>query len=29
MIYGKKYHSRDNDYRYKKKKRLLGEIFDF
>ena len=29
MIYGKQYHSRDNDYRYKKKKGLLGELFDF
>lgn len=26
---GKQYHPRDNDYRYKKKKGLLGEIFDF
>lgn len=26
---GKQYHSRDNDYRYKKRKGLLGEIFDF
>jgi Zn-finger nucleic acid-binding protein len=27
--HGKEYHNRDNDYRYKKKKGLLGELFDF
>ena len=26
---GKNYNDRDNDYRYKKKKGLLGDIFDF
>lgn len=26
---GKNYNDRDNDYRYKKKKGLLGELFDF
>ena len=25
----KQYHSRDNDYRYKKKKGFLGDLFDF
>jgi len=29
MFYDKPYHSKDNDYRYKKKKGLLGELFDF
>ncbi len=29
MFHGKQYHSKDNDYRYKKKKGLLGELFDF
>lgn len=29
MSYGKQYHSKDNDYHYKKKKGLLGELFDF
>lgn len=29
MFYGKHDQSRDNDYRYKKKKGLLGELFDF
>jgi hypothetical protein len=29
-IYQEKYsHNKDNDYRYKKKKGLLGELFDF
>ena len=26
---GKNYNDRDNDYRYKKKKGLLGDLFDF
>lgn len=26
---GKSFNDRDNDYRYKKKKGLLGELFDF
>jgi Zn-finger nucleic acid-binding protein len=26
---GKNYSDRDNDYRYKKKKGLLGDLFDF
>lgn len=26
---GKNYNDKDNDYRYKKKKGLLGELFDF
>lgn len=26
---GRDYQNRDNDYRYKKKKGLLGDIFDF
>lgn len=26
---GKQYHPRDSDYQYKKRKGLLGEIFDF
>lgn len=26
---GKNFNDRDNDYRYKKKKGLLGELFDF
>ncbi len=29
MFDGKPYQSKDNDYRYKKKKGLLGELFDF
>lgn len=29
MFYGKQYHSLDDEYRYKKKKKLLGELFDF
>lgn len=29
MFYSKQYHSKDSDYRYKKKKGLLGELFDF
>ncbi|MBN1768123.1 MAG: zf-TFIIB domain-containing protein [Prolixibacteraceae bacterium] len=29
MFHGKQYHSNDYDYRYKKKKGLLGELFDF
>ena len=29
MIDGKPYQSKDNDFRYKKKKGLLGELFDF
>lgn len=27
--YDKRHYDRDDDYRYKKKKSLLGEIFDF
>jgi Zn-finger nucleic acid-binding protein len=28
MFNGKPHHSKDNDYRYKKKKGFLGELFD-
>ncbi|MDP3463846.1 MAG: zf-TFIIB domain-containing protein [Bacteroidales bacterium] len=28
-IHGKHYHPKESDYRYKKRKGLLGEIFDF
>ncbi len=29
MYQGKQYHSKDYDYRHKKRKGLLGELFDF
>jgi hypothetical protein len=29
VFHGKQYHSKEYDYRHKKKKGLLGELFDF